>query len=270
MNDRLIEEALRAGPDDEASTPRQLTLPPVALRAVRPVAATVGRDGTGRGRRWTASVALAVIVIVGGVVAAAMISARSSVVPGGRPPHASASSATAGPASASPAAASSFPLELAGGITLQIPTGWAVVAPGADIAGGGLLAAAANFDLPKQCEGQASVRSCVDSLRLGPGDIVLTMANDETAMRIEDIAVPGVPTERIDAMPAVLQIVEAAPGTPISGVLGPRGCDAHRAWWIARPGRATGWLDLEACSSRADRADFHRSVDGVARSTVFP
>jgi hypothetical protein len=101
------------------------------------------------------------------------------------------------------------------------------------------------------------------------GDIVVTIANDDTSMTIAQVASPSGFDATFDGLPAVLQVVEAPPGTQVRGVTAQPGCDAHRAWWIGRPSSLTGWLDIEACSASADRDAFRAVVDGIARSVVF-
>jgi hypothetical protein len=155
-----------------------------------------------------------------------------------------------------------------GGYSFRAPVGWQVL----QLALGpstGSEAAIANFDLRARCGEGPAAASCVTGLRLAPSEIVVTLANDDNGRTIAEVTSPGGPDAQIDGMAAVLQVVEAAPGTQVTGVQVQPGCDAHRAWWIARPSAPKGWLDVEACSARADRSAFRDAVDAIARSVVF-
>jgi hypothetical protein len=164
--------------------------------------------------------------------------------------------------------ASSSPRPIAGGVSVRVPAGWHVV----DLAGGGSgapLAALANFDLEARCGTGSAAGTCIAGLTLATGEIVVAIGNDDNARTIAQVASPSGFDAKIDGMPAVLQVVEAPPGTEVQGIAAQPGCDAHRAWWIGRPGSPTGWLDVEACSASADRDAFRAVVDGIARSVVF-
>jgi hypothetical protein len=158
---------------------------------------------------------------------------------------------------------------IAGGISVLVPAGWHFLQLPAPSGAGVALAALANFDLQARCGVEASAAACIASLPLAAGDIIVTIANDDTAMTIAQIAAPSGIDAEIDGMPAALQFVEAPPGMEVTGVVAPPGCDAHRAWWIGRPSSATGWLDIEACSAFADRNAFRAAVDEIARSVLF-
>ena len=271
MNDQRIEAALRAGPLDLPPTSRPLVLPPIPLDRPQPLGGGVVTGSTWSRRRvMTALAAVAMVAVVGvGVAAGTLTFLGAGTGPGpGSPVPTGSARVSLSPSAASSALELGTPRAIGGGITLRVPVGWTLVTTAGGTTGE-VSAAIANFDLAQRCQAQA-VTSCVDAIRLGPGDVVLTVANDETPMRIPDLAAPSDAVGRVDGMPAALQVVEAPPGTQITGVLVPAGCDAHRAWWIQRPGKPLGWLDIEACSSRADRGVFGAIVDAVAQSVVFP
>jgi len=272
-----LETLLRAGPPDEPSSPRPLILPAVPLEALRRVAAP-SRPSLSRGRE--ALVGAAALVIVGVVLAytlglgAPASGPASGTAPSPRTSASSAASATeSAAASASPTTPPSSvalgpSVLMPGGFSFRAPVGWQVL----QLALGpstGSEAAIASFDLRARCGDGPAAASCVAGLRLAPGEIVVTIASDDNGRTIAEVTSPGGPDAQIDGMPAVLQVVEAAPGTQITGVQVQPGCDAHRAWWIARPSAPKGWLDVEACSARADRSNFRDAVDAIARSVVF-
>lgn len=277
MNERRARAATPAGPLDEPAAPRPLQQPPVKTQALRP-ASRDGLGGTHPGRLWAGGIALVAILVAGGVAVQPHASPKHTspkhVSPGLSAPPTTGTAARQA-AGATPLASPTGPafetrrVELAGGIALRVPTTWeAITDPG--VLGASGLAALANFDLIGRCGGRAPLMGCAATLQLGSGDIVLTVANDESPARLAGLAVLSAAPQRIDGSEALLQVVEGSPGTTLIGVTVPPGCDAHRAWWIARPGQAAGWLDLEACSSRADRRGFRLAVDTVAQSVAFP
>ena len=269
MNDQRIEASLRAGPLDLPSTSRPLVLPPMPLDRLEPHGVGVAA-GSRRSRRrlTTALAAVAFVAVVGvGVAAGTLIAVGAGTGSRSAVPTGSVL-VSQSPSGALSALELGAPRAIGGGITLRVPVGWTLVTTAGGTTGE-VSAAIANFDLAQRCHAQP-VKACADAIRLGSGDVVLTVSNDETPMRIPDLAGPSDAAGRVDGMPAALQVVEAPPGTQITGVLVPAGCDAHRAWWIQRPGKPLGWLDLEACSSRADRGVFRAVVDGIAQSVDFP
>jgi hypothetical protein len=133
---------------------------------------------------------------------------------------------------------------------------------------GATLVAFANFDLAGACGSGATAAPCVATVHLGPGEMLATVAVYPGPMDITAVEPPTGWSARIDGMPAALQIVEEPVGTQVTGVTAQPGCDAHRAWWIGRPG-APGWIDIEACAAGPDRSAFRERVDELAASVVF-
>jgi hypothetical protein len=213
------------------------------------------------------------VIVVVAVLALATIPSGIGPSVGGpataSPTGSSPAASGQGPSQPSPTLASSSPLPIAGGLSVHVPAGWHVVDLAAAGGGGAPLVALADFDLEARCGAGASAGACIASLRLVAGEIVVTIANDDTATAIAQVASPSGFDATIDGMPAVLQVVEVPPGTQVRGVPAQPGCDAHRAWWIGRPSSPTGWLDVEACSASVDRVAFRAVVDGIARSVVF-
>ena len=270
MNNDELETLLRAGPADEPRVVRSLVLPPAPVGVVRRGAPE--RHGHWVARRAVAAglVGLAVVAIGLGV---ALRLAPSQLWSGfGRtsvetlPLRVTPSPSALGTAPTGGSFSLGVAQQILSGITVRVPVGWQMVTVDQDIKGPRV--ALANFLVQTIC-GEMATSACLDGHRLTSGEILVTISNDDNAHTLSEVMPATGPDALIGGMPAVVQVVENPPGTSITGVEAPPGCDAHRAWWIARPTSKTGWLAVDACSARADRVEFESIVDGLARSIEF-
>jgi len=273
MNDAQLDQILRVGPPDEPVRARPLALPSVSAEVVP----FTSRPARLRGSTREPLVAmLSMLVLLGGVMAIAGIALRAGA-PGneaaglgdGPNPSPTASSAGGSPSS-SPPSGSAGPggafIQLRD-LSLRAPAGWHVAMLDPQAPDGATLVAFANFDLAGAC-GSGAATPCVARVHLEPGEMLATVAIYPGMMDITAVEPPTGWSARIDGMPAALQVVEGPVGTQVTGVTAQPGCDAHRAWWIGRPG-APGWVDIEACSAGPDRREFRARVDELAASVVF-
>jgi hypothetical protein len=274
MKDAQIDQILRGGPPDEPIRARPLELPPVLTEVV----ALNARPARLRASTRGGLVALvSTLVILGGVMGLAGLALRAGA------PGNGAAGVGAGPSSSPTAVGgtgSPVPSPASGSaghggvlvqlrdLSLRAPAGWHAVMLDATGPDGATLVAFANFDLAGACGSGAAAAPCVATVHLGPGEMLATVAVYPGPMDITAVEPPTGWSARIDGMPAALQIVEEPVGTQVTGVTAQPGCDAHRAWWIGRPG-APGWIDIEACAAGPDRSEFRARVDELAASVVF-
>ncbi len=261
MNDAQLDQILRLGPPDEPVRARPLALPMASTNVVLLTSRSVRLRGSVRDPLIAMLTAL---VLLGGIVGLAGLALRigapsSTAVPGSEFPVGSAVPGSAGPGDA--------PIQLRD-LSLRAPAGWHAVMLDPSGPDGATLVAFANFDLAGACGSGVAAAPCVARVHLAPGDMLATVAIYPGPMDITAVEPPTGWSARIDGMPAALQIVEEPVGTQVTGVTAQPGCDAHRAWWIGRPG-APGWIDIEACSAGADRSEFRARVDDLAASVVF-
>jgi len=271
MKEAQIDQILRGGPPDEPVRARPLELPPVLTEVVAPDARPARPGASTRG---SLVAVLSTLVLLGGIAALGGLALRAGA------PGNGAAGVGAGPSPSPPAAAaggSPIPRGSRGpggdlvrlrDLSLRAPAGWHAVVLDATGPDGATLVAFANFDLAGACGSGAGAAPCVAGVHLGPGEMLATVAVYPGPMDITAVEPPTGWSARIDGMPAALQIVEAPVGTQVTGVTAQPGCDAHRAWWIGRPG-APGWVDIEACSAGPDRSGFRARVDELAASVVF-
>ena len=261
MNEARLDQILRLGPPDEPVRARPLALPLVSTEVVLLESKTVRLRRSTRDQRLAT---LAAVMLLGGIVGLAGLALRvvapsSTALPASGSPVGSALPGSAGPGGA---------LIQLRDFSLRAPAGWQAVMLDPTGPAGATLVAFANFDLAGACGSGAVGAPCVARVRLAPGEMLATVAIYPGPMDIAAVEPPTGWSARIDGMPAALQVVEEPVGTQVIGVTAQPGCDAHRAWWIGRPGEP-GWIDIEACSAGADRSEFRARVDDLAASVVF-